>query len=100
MTTLSRNDFKNKVEPLGSGLIGQADKITPELRMLVDKQLANGFTAPAHVNLARDVIRNRVAYNGETLDNVVPSRNLQKACEKASANAMSIALNRQQRTER
>ena len=73
MTELSRDDF-NKAHPLGSGELPDV-KVTGSTRALVDHKIAEGQTTPAYVKLARDVIRDTVAHNGETIK-VVPTHEL------------------------
>ena len=98
MTTLSQRDFQ-KAHSLGHGELTKAEKLHVFVRQFVDTKIAEEMTSLAKVNLAREVIRETGAsYIGETLDGIVPSRNLQRAAENAASSAVKLGLKRAQQT--
>ena len=81
MTELSRNDF-SKAHSLGSGKLTDV-KESGLLMALVGEKIAEGLAIPAHIQLARDVIRETVALNGKA-DDFTPNKELKRAAASQS----------------
>lgn len=93
MTELSQ--FKeNHPKLMASGELAEVKDVGAMIKAVVSEQIAEGYIVPAHVKLARDVIRNTVAYNGETQQDIIPNNTLIKACQNTSSQAVKLALSR------
>lgn len=96
MTALSLKNFP-RARRIGEGFTNQALDVKPYVEMLAGKEIAEGLTSRANVNLAQNEIRKLAFCSGE-YSNVVPTNLAKQLAQDKSKSVSQFVQQRAQRT--